>query len=157
PVLAVVVVTRAGRSLAQALDSVAWAAERAVLDPAGEVDSNALPAGVRLSRGATAVATLGTAPWLPLLAEHQGAGAGFAADVGRVAGQGTSGARRVSVELDTLGVRLVPRYAAVRLAPRETACVVVERGLELGLAGGQDDGQQLSTGLCASRGGSIDE
>jgi hypothetical protein len=157
PVLAVVVVTHAGRSLARALDSVAWAAQRAVLDPAGEIDDKALPAGVRLARDATPVATLGTAPWVLLLAEHEVAAAGLAADVARVAGQGTSGGCRVNVEVDTLGVRLVPRYAAVRLAPRETACIVVERGLELGLAGSQSDGQQLGTGLCASRGASIDE
>jgi len=157
PVLAVVVVTRAGRSLAQALDSVAWAAERAVLDPAGQVDAAALPARVRLARDATQVATLGSAPWVLLLAEHEVGAAGLEADVAHVAGRGASGVRRVSVEVDTLGVRLVPRYASIRLAPRETACVVVERGLELGLSGGQGDGQRLATGLCASRGASIDE
>ena len=157
PVLAVVVVTRAGGSLARALDSVAWAVERAVLDPAGEVAAQALPPGVRLARDATQVATLGSAPWMLLMAEHEVAAAGLESDVARVVGQGASGGRRVSVEVDTLGVRLVPRYAAVRLAPRETACVVVERGLELGLAGGQIDGPQLATGLCASRGASIDE
>jgi hypothetical protein len=157
PVLAVVVVTRAGGSLARALDSVAWAAERAVLDPAGEVAAQALPAGVRVAQDATQVSTLGAAPWVLLLAEHEVAAAGLEADVARAAGQGASGGRRVSVEVDTLGVRLVPRYAAVRLAPRETACVVVERGLELGLAGGLGGGQRLATGLCASRGASIDE
>jgi hypothetical protein len=157
PVLAVVVVTRAGGSLARALDSVAWATERAVLDPAGEVAAQALPPDVRLARDATQVSTLGTAPWMLLLAEHEVAAAGLEADVARIAGQGASGGRRVSVEVDTFGVRLVPRYAAVRLAPRETACVVVERGLELGLTGRQGDGQRLATGLCASRGASIDE
>ena len=157
PVLAIVVVTRAGGSLARALDSVAWAVERAVLDPAGEVAAQALPPGVRLARDATQVATLGSAPWMLLMAEHEVAAAGLESDVARVVGQGASGGRRVSVEVDTLGVRLVPRYAAVRLAPRETACVVVERGLELGLAGGQGDEQRLTTGLCASRGASIDE
>lgn len=157
PVLAVVVVTRAGRSLSLALDSVAWAAERAVLDPAGEVGTGDLPAGVRLARDATQVATLGTAPWVLLLAEHEVAAAGLEADVAGVAGQGASGTRRVSVEVDTLGVRLVPRYAAIRLAPRDTACVVVERGLELSLAGGHGPGQRLAAGLCASRGASIDE
>ena len=77
PVLAVVVVTRAGRALARALDSVAWAAERGVLDPAGEVGSETVPAGVRLARDATQVVGLGTAPWMLLLAEHEVAAAGL--------------------------------------------------------------------------------
>jgi len=157
PVLAVVVVTRAGRALARALDSVAWAAERGVLDPAGEVGSETVPAGVRLARDATQVVALGTAPWMLLLAEHEVAAAGLEEDVARIARQGVSRACRVGVEVDTLGVRLVPRYAAVRIAPRDTARVVVERGLELSLAGGPGHGQHLATGLCASRGASIDE
>ena len=157
PVLAVVVVTRAGRALARALDSVAWAAERGVLDPAGEVGSETVPAGVRLARDTTQVGALGTAPWVLLLAEHEVAAAGLEEDIARIASQGASGARRVGVEVDTLGVRLVPRYAAVRLAPRDTARVVVERGLELGLAGGPGHGPHLATALCAFRGASIDE
>ena len=157
PVLAVVVITRAGRSLARALDSVAWAAERAVLDPAGEAGAETVPAGVRLARDTTQVGALGTAPWVLLLAEHEVAAAGLEEDIARIASQGASGARRVGVEVDTLGVRLVPRYAAVRLAPRDTARVVVERGLELGLAGGPGHGPHLATALCAFRGASIDE
>jgi len=157
PVLAVVVITRAGRSLARALDSVAWAAERAVLDPAGEAGAETVPAGVRLARDTTQVGALGTAPWVLLLAEHEVAAAGLEEDIARIASQGASGACRVGVEVDTFGVRLVPRYAAVRLAPRDTARVVVERGLELGLAGGPGHGPHLATALCAFRGASIDE
>jgi hypothetical protein len=157
PVLAVVVVTRAGRSLARALDSVAWASERAVLDPAGEVGTEIVPAGVRLAPGTTEVPALGTAPWVLLLAEHEVAAAGLDEDVARITGQGAPGVCRIGVAVDTLGVRLVPRYAAVRLAPRDTARVVVERGLELGLAGGSAHGSRLAAGLCASRGASIEE
>ena len=141
PVLAVVVVTRAGRSLARALDSVAWASERAVLDPAGEVGAEIVPAGVRLAPG--------TRPRCRRSARRRGCSSSRSTRWRPRAWTRTSRASRgralpeccrVGVAVDTLGVRLVPRYAAVRLAPRDTARVVVERGLELGLAGGSAHG-----------------
>jgi hypothetical protein len=112
---------------------------------------------VRLAHGAAPVATLGTAPWVLLLAEHEVAPAGLREHVAHVVARGGSGTWRVGVEVDTLGKRLVPRYATVRLAPRESARIVLERGLALALAGGAGRGQRLAMSLCASRGASIDE
>ena len=51
-VLAVVVATRGGTRLEAALASLAWARERAVLDPVGEVTAAAAAGGVRLGRDA---------------------------------------------------------------------------------------------------------
>jgi hypothetical protein len=82
PVLAVVVATQGGRTLEATLASVAWAAERAVLDPAGLIPAGALPAGVRLTRDIGAVAALGEAPWLLLLAEGELAMPALCAAVG---------------------------------------------------------------------------
>src|SRR5262249_59395534 len=64
PVLAVVIATRGGRSLGTALDAVAWASERAVLDPTGELGGE-LPPGLALRRGAACAAALGRAPGAP--------------------------------------------------------------------------------------------
>src|SRR5262245_53327912 len=93
PVLAVVVATRGGKTLAAALDSVAWAAERAVLDPGGQVSGSALPAGVRLGRDVGAVASLGQAPWVLLLAEEETATPALRAAVGGMLPGGATAAR----------------------------------------------------------------
>src|SRR5207249_2756964 len=46
-VAAVVLASRGGARLASALDGVAWAGERIVLDPAGRLGAERLPDGVR--------------------------------------------------------------------------------------------------------------
>ncbi len=156
PVLAVVIATRGGRLLAAALDSVAWAAERAVLDATGEPGSE-LPQGVRLGRDAARIDALGSAPWLLLLAEHEVAPASLRDHVARVVEQGGAGARRIGVEVETLGAHLVPRYAPVRLAPRAGSRLVLERGLTLGLAARGGRGERLDVRLRAAHGASVEE
>ena len=156
PVLAVVIATRGGRSLAPALDSVAWAAERAVLDVTGELGGE-LPPGVQLGRDAARIDALGSAPWLLLIAEHEVAPASLRDHVARVVEQGGAGVWRIGVEVETLGAHLVPRYAPVRLAPREDSRIVLERGLALGLAASAGREQRLGASLRAAHGASVEE
>jgi hypothetical protein len=69
PTLAAMVLgSRGGPRLARALESVAWAGERALLDPLGRLDDERLPAGVLRTRtGAEGL----SAPWLLLLEERE--------------------------------------------------------------------------------------
>src|SRR3989442_904178 len=67
-VAAVVLASRGGARLASALDGVAWAGERIVLDPAGRPGAEPLPDGVRWA-GEPAEAA--RAAWLLLLQGHQ--------------------------------------------------------------------------------------
>jgi hypothetical protein len=156
PVLAVVVATRAGQSLTSALGSVPWASERAVLDPTGEVGPERLPPGVGLGRDARRVATLGTAAWLLLLAEHEVASTSLREQLARAVQRDGAAAWRIGIEVAALGGRLVPRHAPLRLAPRETSRVVVERGLALALASTAGRVGRLGTCLHAAHGESIE-
>lgn len=155
-VLAVVLATRGGTRLERALASVPWARERAVLDPAGDVAAGALPAGVRLGRDVTALATLGDAPWVLLLCEDEVATPVLHAAVARVA-PGAPGAWRVGVAIDALGLRFIPARAPVRLGPRAQARLVVDRSLTLALDVPQASAGRLDGSLCAERGGSVAE
>ena len=105
---------------------VAWAGERAILDPAGVVRAADVPVGVHLERRADDLSTLGTLPWLLLLAEHEEATPELpaAADAAMAAGPA---ALRPRLELDTLGVRFVLPAAPVRLAPRVECRLSVDR------------------------------
>ncbi len=132
PVAAIVVAARAGARLDHALDSVAWAAERLVLDPAASV-GGALPADVRRIARADAVGEHARAPWLLLLREDEVVPPALAAEIaGAVAGPPR--AYRIAEELVGPQGRLRPRGATVRLAPRAGARVVLGAGLALGLA-----------------------
>src|SRR5579883_283004 len=123
---------RAGARLDHALDSVAWAAERLVLDPAASV-GGALPADVRRIARADAVGEHARAPWLLLLREDEVVPPALAAEIaGAVAGPPR--AYRIAEELVGPQGRLRPRGATVRLAPRAGARVVLGAGLALGLA-----------------------
>jgi len=156
PVLAVVIATRGGRSLATALDAVAWASERAILDPTGDLGGE-LPPGVALGRDAARIDALGGAPWLLVLAEHEVVPPLLRDHVARAVEQGGAMAWRIGVEVEMLGVRLVPRDAPVRLAPRAGSRLVLARGLVPEVAGHQGRGQKLGVGVRAMHGASVEE
>jgi len=131
-VCVVVLAARGGAALATALDAVAWAGERAVLDPLGMVRALDLPPGVRLERRVDALALLGTMPWVLLLVEDEAASVSPAAVAQAIAtGPATF---RPRFELETLGVRFAMPAASVRLAPRSGCRMVLDRGDEPGLA-----------------------
>jgi len=153
PVLAVVVATRGGTHLEAALASVAWAAERAVLDPLAEVVVSNLPAGVRLGHDVAAVTTLGSAPWLLLLTEEEVATPALQ-DAAVAAAGGAPAAWRPVLELQTLGACFVPRRPPVRLAPREHSRVTFDHTLELGLLA-PSPVRRLHGALSATRGASV--
>src|SRR5207247_707162 len=67
-VAAVVLASRGAPRLAAALDGVAWAGERIVLDPAGRLGAEPLPEGVRR---ANEPADAARAAWLLLVEEHE--------------------------------------------------------------------------------------
>jgi hypothetical protein len=123
-VTAVVVAARGGERLAATLDTVAWAAERLVLDPAGRVGS--VPAGTRRST-TVLLAQAVTTGWLVLLREGERAEPGMAAAVTAATGDGGGpAAYRVRHELVSLGLRLcLPE--PVRVARREGARLAVGR------------------------------
>lgn len=153
PVLAVVVATRGGTRLEGVLESVAWAAEHAVLDPVGDVVASALPPGVRLGRDVGAVATLGQAPWLLLLAEEEVSTPALRAAVAAVV-SGVPAAWCPVLELQTLGIRFARRRAPVRLAPRVRSRVTLDRTLELALVAPVPV-RRLPAALRATRGVSV--
>jgi len=154
PVLAVVVATRGGTMLDAALASVGWAAERAVLDPAGQVPASALPAGVRLGRDVGAVASLGQAPWMLLLGEEETASPALSVAVGGTLPGGPEAARP-RLEVAMLGLRFALRHRPVRLARREHSRIVLDRALELALAGAPGPEVQLDAELRLDRGCSV--
>ena len=128
PVAAVVVASRGGARLAQALASVEWAAERIVLDPAERLGDEPLPPGVRRARDATDA----IAPWLLLLEEHEVVPAPLATTVRGVAEAPEPPlAYRIPRDVDLFGARFALRDAPVRLAPRAGARVRVGRGAAL--------------------------
>jgi len=154
PVLAVVVATRGGTRLEAALASLEWARERAVLDPVGEVTAARLPDGVRLGHDARQLTALGSVAWLLVLGEHELATDAVAAACA-AAVRGTASARRVPVEVETLGIRLSPRAHPVRLAPREGSRLVLDRTLELALHSRAAPGPRLDGVLRAQEGASV--
>ena len=78
---AVVLGLRGGGRLARALGSVAWAAERIVVDAAGRIDAAALPPGVRRVASPLALVGATRAVWLLLLHEDEMASPDLAAAV----------------------------------------------------------------------------
>jgi hypothetical protein len=142
PVPAVAVVVLAARGdarLARALASVAWAAERLVLDPAGRVDPGGLPPGVRHATDAAALPADVSAPWVLLLAEDEVVCPALAAEIAAAtAAPEPPTALCLPLELHAFGTRLRVRGRPVRLARRA--------GVRLGL------GRSLSFALDASGG-----
>lgn len=129
-VAAVVVAIRGGQALRAALDAVSWADERVVLDPGGQVD--AATAGATVVRTTPALPGSVRAPWVLLLAENERVSPATVTAV-RAAVTGSRIAWRIGREIRTLGFRLRPRGAAIRLAPAG-ARVTLTRGLGLALA-----------------------
>jgi hypothetical protein len=154
-VLAVVVATRGGTRLAGALASVAWAAERAVLDPLGDVAASDLPPGVRLGHDVAAMAALGDAPWLLVLGEEEVATPALEAAVA-AAVTGVPSAWCPVLELQTLGVCFARRRAAARLAPRGDSRLTLDRALELALVAPLPV-RRLPAAVRAERGTSISD
>ncbi len=130
PVLAVVVATRGGTRLADAVASVSWAAECAVLDPVGDLPAALLPSGLGVGRDAGALASLGEAPWMLVLGEEETATPALRDAVAGVVA-GVPAAWCPALEVDVLGIRFVRRRAPARLAPRAQSRLVLDRTLEL--------------------------
>jgi len=124
-VTAIVLGALGGVRLERSLASVAWAAERIVLDPAAGVDGRSVPAGVRHVAHVAPLAELGSAPWLLLLLEGEVASPPLADALGDVSGVQ---ALSVPLELHALDAQWTPRRAPVRLAARAAARLVVRDG-----------------------------
>ena len=130
-VAAVVLASRGGARLGRALDSVAWAAERIVLDPGGRTGAEPLPDDVRRGGDPTEVAS---APWLLLLEEHETVSRPLAAAIAAAVERPAATAYRIPQEVTAFGVTLRPRRAPVRLACRSDARLALRSGLALELA-----------------------
>jgi hypothetical protein len=124
-VTAIVLAALGGARLERSLASVAWAGERVVLDPAGQVDARVVPPGVRHVASAARPAELGSAPWLLLLLEGEVASRGFEE---ALRGSSEADACGVPLELHALDVQWTPRRAPVRLVARAAARLVVRDG-----------------------------
>src|SRR5437870_1453122 len=112
-VAAVVLASRGGARLARALESVAWAGERIVLDPAGRLGAEPLPGGVRWGCDPAAAA----APWLLLVEEHETVQPPLAAAIAGAVEAPAARAYRIAQEVIAFGTTLRLRRAPVRLAP----------------------------------------
>jgi len=154
PVLAVVVATRGGTRLESALASLSWARERAVLDPLGVTTPAELPPGVQVGHDAAALPALGSAAWILLTGEHEVVSDALAIACGAAVG-GAPSARRIPVEIETLGIRFAPRVHPVRLAPREGIGLGLDRTLGLELRSPAACGPLLEAVLRAAGGESV--
>jgi hypothetical protein len=127
PIAAAVLASRGGPRLQAALASVAWASERVVIDPAGRLTGETLPAGVRRA-GEPADAT--SAPWLLLLEEHEVVPPSLAATIAEtVDAPGPFAAYRIGQEVQAFGTTFRPAGAPVRLVRRAGARLRLGRGL----------------------------
>src|SRR5206468_6801089 len=120
-VAAVVLASRGGARLARALESVAWAGERIVLDPAGRLGAEPLPGGVRWGCDPAAAA----APWLLLVEEHETVQPPLAAAIAGAVEAPAARAHRIAPAVSAFGTTLRLRRAPVRLALRAGACLRV--------------------------------
>jgi hypothetical protein len=129
-----VVASRGGGRLARALASVAWASERAVLDPGGLL-VHPVPDGVAWHGGSAEPAALVRTPWVLLLAEDETLPAELVRAIGAALTDpaGACG-YRIDQEVIGFGSRFRLRGAPVRLARREDARLVLGAGLGLGFA-----------------------
>jgi len=115
-VAAVVLASRGGARLASALDGVAWAGERIVLDPAGRLGAEPLPDGVRWA-GEPAEAA--RAAWLLLVEEHEAVRPSLVAAIASALEAPGARAYRIAQEVIAFGTTLRLRHAPVRLARRD--------------------------------------
>jgi len=158
PGVAVVVLAgRGGARLARALASVEWAEERVVLDPAGRLDAEPLPPGVRRERGAEAAAAV-SAPWLLFVQEDEVAPAALGAAVAAVVGAPSArAAYRVPLEMRAFGAALRPWRAPVRLARRPDVRLVLRPGLAVELRSPRGRPGRLAVPLLAGGASSLAE
>ncbi|HZP41306.1 MAG TPA: hypothetical protein VFD84_07325 [Candidatus Binatia bacterium] len=132
PTLAAVVLAGAGGArLARTLASVAWADERAVLDPTGALAGAELPAGVARVGGAVPGDAI-RAPWVLALAAGEVVSPALR-DAIAAALAGPAAAYRVAREVAGFDTVLRTRGAPIRLAPRAGARLALDRGLELAI------------------------
>jgi len=127
-VSAIVLATRGGARLTDALASVAWAAERIVADPADRIDGQALPAGVVRARDGVAVATRS---WLLLLRADETVSDELAATI-RAATD--AAAYRLGQAVVAGGATFHLRGAPIRLARRAGTRLVAGGALGVELA-----------------------
>lgn len=153
-VTAVVLASRGGERLGRALAALEWAAERVVLDPAGRLEREPLPAGVRRAPALGMAA----APWLLLVQEDEVVTAPLATAVGEVCGgRGERSAYRIPLEVHALGARLRLRRAPVRLARSAGARFVFGTATAVALAGADGPAGLLAAPLVARRATSLAE
>src|SRR6266566_3145018 len=132
-VAAVVLASRGGARLASALDGVAWAGERIVLDPAGRLGGEPLPDGVRWA-GEPAEAA--RAAWLLLVEEHEAVRPSLVAAIASALEAPGARAYRIAQEVIAFGTTLRLRHAPVRLARRDGVRLRLRTGLTPELAAG---------------------
>jgi hypothetical protein len=156
-VAALVLGARGGARLARALASVAWAAERIVVDPAERLAVEALPGGVRRAAGAGDPAAMASASWLLVLNEDEVVPPPLASEVSTVTARASRPAYRVGVEVHGLGAGVRLRGAPVRLARRAGTRLHARAhvGVELRPAAGPCG--RLATRLLSSPGDSLAE
>src|SRR5438034_143411 len=132
-VAAVVLASRGGARLASALDGVAWAGERIVLDPAGRLGAEPLPDGVRWAEEPAEAAR---AAWLLLVEEHEAVRPSLVAAIASALEAPGARAYRIAQEVIAFGTTLRLRHAPVRLARRDGVRLRLRTGLTPELAAG---------------------
>ena len=131
PVAAAVLASRGGPRLAAALESVSWASERVVLDPARRLEGEPLPAGVRR---ADEPAWAASTPWLLLIEEHEVVPPPLAESIlETVRGPERFAAYRIGREVRAFGAVFRPGGAPLRLVRRPGARLWLGGGLSVEL------------------------
>ena len=133
-VAAVVLGLRGGGRLARALGSVAWAAERIVVDAAGRIDAATLPPGVRRVASPLALAGATRAAWLLLLHEDEMASPDLAAAVRAATASGVAAHRIGRTVAFGAGPLALPG-GTIRLVRRDAARLRGGPGGSFALAG----------------------
>lgn len=139
-VAAVVLASRGGAPLARALDGVAWAGERIVLDPAARLGAEPLPGGVRRA-GEPAEAA--RAPWLLLVEEHEVVRPPLVTAIAGTLQAPAARAYRIAQEVTAFGTTLRLRHAPVRLVRRDGVRLRLRTGLTPELAAGGERAPRL--------------
>src|SRR5438552_3050117 len=131
---AVVLGLRGGGRLARALGSVAWAAERIVVDAAGRIDAATLPPGVRRVASPLALVGATRAVWLLLLHEDEVASPDLAAAVRAATASGVA-AHRIGRTVAFGAGPLAPPGGTIRPVRRDAARLHGGPGGSFALAG----------------------
>lgn len=124
---AVLVVLRGGAALSRAYERAAWAGARTVFDPAGLVRGGDLPGDVRCATDAADALGAASSRNVLLLTDLESVPTALAEEFSTCA-RG-SGAAAVGCTWIGDGFRLATRERSVRLAPRATARIDVDRRL----------------------------